>query len=128
MAYEFFNPNPYNKRVGDCSVRALCKALNQNWDTSFLEMAVMAMREYDMPSSNYIWGSVLLQKGFSIYSVPVLCPDCITVKEFCEKHPNGTYVLACDYEHVVTAVDGSYFDTWDCGDSVVLYYYKKEEE
>lgn len=27
MAYKFFNPNPYNKRVGDCSVRALCKEL-----------------------------------------------------------------------------------------------------
>ena len=128
MSYIFYNPKPKNNRVGDCSVRAISKALDLDWDTAFLSMAVIAMREYDMPSANFVWGSLLQQNGFDIHAIPALCPNCSTVSEFCEEHPTGTYVLACDGEHVVAAQDGSYFDTWDSGDSVVLYYYQKEEE
>ena len=128
MPFIAFNPNPKAKRVGDCSVRAICKALDQDWDTSFLELAIIAMREYDMPSANYIWGLLLQQKGFSIRSLPVICPHCSTVEEFCQDHPKGTFVLVCDGEHVVTAIDGCWYDTWDSGDSVVLYFYEKQEE
>jgi hypothetical protein len=33
--YESFNPNPYGKRVGDCTVRAVSKALNQSWEKTY---------------------------------------------------------------------------------------------
>jgi len=128
MAFKFFNPNPKAKRVGDCAVRAMCKALNQSWDDSFLGLSVIAMKEYDMPSANFVWGSYLMNNGFSRYVIPCVCPMCITVKEFASTHNEGVFVLACDGEHVVTVVDGDYYDTWDSGDDVILYYYKKEEE
>lgn len=32
MPYVPFNPNPYFQRVGDCSVRAICKALDKKWE------------------------------------------------------------------------------------------------
>lgn len=30
--FVFFNPNPDAKRVGDCTVRAIAKAMNTVWD------------------------------------------------------------------------------------------------
>lgn len=128
MAFVFYNPNPENKRTGDCSVRALCKALDQDWETSFLGMVVFAMKDYDMPSANHVWGEYLIEKGFLRFVIPSVCPYCMSVGEFAQKFPRGTYVLACDNDHVVTLVDGDWYDTWDSVDSVVLYFYQKQEE
>lgn len=47
-----------------------------------------------------------------------------TVAEFCREHPQGLYVLVCD-GHVVTAVDGEYWDSWDSGDEAVIYYWER---
>lgn len=30
--YQHYNPNPAGARVGDCTVRALCKATGKSWD------------------------------------------------------------------------------------------------
>lgn len=128
MAFVFYNPNPLHKRVGDCSVRAICKALDQEWDTAFLSMTVIAMKVYDMPSANYVWGLLLQQNGFNRLVIPSICPECLTVKAFAEEHPKGIYVLACENDHVVTVIDGDYYDTWDSGDDVVMYFYEKQEE
>lgn len=128
MAHIFFNPNPLHKRVGDCSVRAMCKALDMDWDTAFLSMMVISMKVYDMPSANYVWGLLLQQNGYSRMIIPSVCPECMTVEEFANKHNKGVYVLACENDHVVTVENGNYFDTFDSGDSVVVYYYQKQEE
>jgi hypothetical protein len=29
---------------------------------------------------------------------------------------------------VVAVVDGDYYDTWDCGDEVPVYYFEREEK
>lgn len=34
--FVFFNPNPDAKRVGDCTVRAIAKAMNTVWDMAEL--------------------------------------------------------------------------------------------
>jgi hypothetical protein len=41
-------------------------------------------------------------------------------------HPTGYYLLALD-EHVVAVRNGYYYDTWDSGDMIVLYYWEKEK-
>ena len=40
-------------------------------------------------------------------------------------HPDGVYVLGLQ-GHVVTVVDGLYYDTWDSGERLVLNYWKRE--
>lgn len=32
MAYRHYNENPNYKSVGDCTIRAISKVLNQSWD------------------------------------------------------------------------------------------------
>ena len=125
MAYEFFNPNPSNQRVGDCAVRAICKALGKDWEDVYVGLCAEGLIHNDMPSANYIWGLYLQKFGFEQKTVPSICPECISVRRFAAEHPKGRFVLACQ-NHVVTAIDRIYFDTWDSGDETVLYFYEKE--
>lgn len=80
----------------------------------------------DMPSSNEVWMSYLHKRGFNRYIIPSTCPDCYTVSKFCRDHPQGIYLLATG-THVVAVINGNYFDTWDSGSEVPIFYFKKEE-
>lgn len=106
-------------------MRAISKALDQEWDETYTGMALQGLFLCDMPSANAVWGAYLRQNGFRRHIIPNECPDCYTVEQFCEDHPEGTYVLAIS-GHVVCVRDGRYFDTWDSGQQVPLYYWKKE--
>lgn len=125
MAYVFFNNNPSNKRVGDCAVRAVSKATEQSWTDAYIGLCAEGLAFKDMPSSNYVWGMYLKKFGFEEHMVSSVCPDCVTVSQFAKDHPKGRYVLATQ-NHVVTVDEGNYFDTWDSGNEIVLYYFQKE--
>ena len=127
MSYKYFNPNPYNQRVGDCAVRALCKALGKDWEDIYINLCAEGLYYKDMPSANYVWGMLLRKYGFEQTSIPSICPNCVTVDRFADEHPEGRYVLACQ-NHVVTVVDGDYYDTWDSGNEIVLYFWQYRKE
>jgi hypothetical protein len=122
--YIEWNPNPTGRKVGDCSVRAISKALDKDWETAYALIVVKGFEMGDMPSSNITWGSVLRQYGFVRRAVDNTCPDCYTVADFCADHPEGTYVLGLD-RHVVTVVDGDWYDAWDSGAETVIYYWER---
>lgn len=125
--YVQYNANPINRRAGDCTVRAISKALDQSWEYTFLDMSLQGFVLYDMPSANHVWGSYLRTKGFERKRIPDSCPDCYTVKDFCDDHPKGTYILAIS-GHVVTAIDGAYYDMWDSGDELPIFYWQRKED
>ena len=113
--------------MGDCTIRAISKALDQDWETTYAGTALEGYRLCDLPSANHVWGSYLKRKGFKRYIIPDECPDCYTVKDFCADHPSGTYILAI-HGHVVAVCDGDYYDTWDSGDEIPIYYWKREDD
>lgn len=125
MCFTFYNPNPKNTRVGDCAIRAISKATGSSWMDAYIALCAEGLKYKDMPNSNHVWGMYLKDAGFKQCFLPIGCPDCTTVSEFASLHPNGIYVLTCQ-NHVVTVVDGSYFDSWDSGNEVILYYFEKE--
>lgn len=126
MGFVFYNPNPAGKQVGDCPVRAIAKATGQSWDEAYTGLCVQGLAMGDMPSANSVWGAYLRQHGFTRHVVPNTCPDCYTVAEFAEEHPNGVYVLGLS-SHVVCVKDGDYLDSWDSGAEIPLLYWQKEE-
>lgn len=117
-----YNPNPKGIRTNDCVIRAVAKAFGTDWASAYIEVVSQGLLCLDMPTNNYVWGKLLQQKGYKRYIVPNTCPDCYTVQDFCKDHPKGTYVLGTG-THAVTVVDGDYFDAWDSGDQIPLYYY-----
>lgn len=123
--YVYYNPNPRGEiRSGDCTVRALTKAIGESWEAVYLELSMLGFRMGDMPSANQVWGEFLRSYGFNRYSLPNTCPACYTVRDFCVDHPSGLYVLATG-SHVVTVEDGNYYDSWDSGDEVPAYMFER---
>lgn len=127
MSYASYNANPIHKRVGDCTVRAISKALNQDWQRTYVELAFEGFIMCDMPSSNAVWGAYLRGKGFTRRIIPENCEECYTVADFAADHPEGTYILAIS-GHVVCVEDGNYFDSWDSGDEIPLFYWERKKE
>lgn len=124
--WEEYNPNPAGRRVGDCTVRAICRATGESWGKVYAALCAKGYELGDMPSSNSVWGAYLRDMGFHREIVPESCPECYTVRDFCEEHRDGTYILALS-GHVVCVENGRYFDTWDSGTLTPLYYWKKGE-
>ena len=123
-----FNNNPVGRKVGDCAVRAISKALNMGWEAAYIALTINGLQMGDMPSSNVVSGSVLRQHGFKRMALPDTCPDCYTVADFCEDHPEGIHVLYCN-EHVVTAIGSDLFDAVDSGQAISQFvWYRKENE
>ena len=59
--------------------------------------------------------------------IPDTGPDCYTVAELCLDHPRLTYMLALS-GHVVAVEDGDYFDSWDSGNEIPLYYWERKDD
>ena len=121
-----YNPNPVQRRVGDCSVRAIAKALGIDWETAYALIVSNGFAMGDMPSSDSVWGSVLRQNGFYRDVIPNTCPDCYTAKDFCIDHPRGIYVLGFG-GHVATVVDGNIYDSWDSSQLIPQFYWYRKE-
>lgn len=122
--WEYYNPNPAGRSVGDCAVRAVARALNLDWETAYTIIASAGFDMCDMPSSDAVWGSVLRKHGFVRKSIPDGCPNCYTADDFCSVHLNGTYVLGFG-GHTATAVDGVLYDSWDSSKSIPQFYWEK---
>lgn len=127
MSYVNFNPNPTKKDVGDCVVRAFAIATDTDWDTAYLKLTLRGYTMHDMPSSNAVWDAQLRAEGFKREVIPNTCPDCYTVNDFADAHPEGVYVLGTG-THAVAVINGNYIDAWDSGNKVPLYYYYREEK
>lgn len=122
-----YNPNPNSLRSGDCVIRALSKALNQDWYQTYLDLSVEGLLQCDWGSANHVWGAYLRHKGFSRSIIPNNCPDCYTVEDFCDEHPRGTYILAIS-GHVVCVSDGHFYDSWYSGNEHPIYFWYRKDD
>lgn len=122
-----FNNNPAGRQVGDCSIRAISKALGVDWETAYVMVTMNGFSMGDMPSSDSVWGATLRKNGFYRKSIPDSCPDCYTAKDFCEDNPEGVFVLGFG-GHVATVVDGNLYDSWDSSNEIPQFYWYRKTE
>ena len=129
-----YNHNPAGLEVGDCVIRAIATALDLDWYIVHDELCDLSGYMTDMPSSNRVWKTYLENFGFGETMIDTDCPNCLTVQDFCERHPIGRYILStCEYTaanrivvagtHVVAAIYGDYYDIWDSGSDIPLSYF-----
>lgn len=117
------NANPGKRRVGDCVVRAIAVATGRPWVDVYDDLHAIGRVEYDMPSSNWLWGLYLYRMGFEPFVLPEACAECVTIREFARRFPVGRYIIGTG-THAVAVIDGDYIDTFDSGDLVPSYFFE----
>lgn len=123
--YIYYNPNPEKRATGDCIIRAISKLTDKDWERTYLGICLQGLLLHDMPEQNYVWSEYLYHQGYIRDVIPNTCPNCYTVKDFCIDNPKGSFLLAIQ-DHVVAVIDGNYYDAWDSGNEVPLYYWRKD--
>ena len=116
--YKYYQPNKKDLKdeYGDCVIRALTKAFNMEWLQVFDEMQPIS-REMQFPfNCKPCYEKYIESKGAKYYGISnkkgTKRP---TVDRFAKVHKTGTYILRVAH-HLVTVVDGFYYDTWDSGE------------
>ena len=126
--YRYYQPNPVRTDpVGDCTVRALSKALDISWEKAHVMLDYASYMMGDISNSNTVLAAVLRQNGFYLGQMPDGCHDCLTVEEFTQVFPHGTYVIGTG-SHVVCIQDGIAFDSWDSRGENVLYFFERKDD
>lgn len=124
--WQLYNKNPSGRHVGDCTVRALGKALDLPWDRAYAMLAAKGFEMCDMPSSNAVFGAVLKEHGFRRETIPDSCPECYTLEDFAGDHPEGLFVVGMS-GHVATVKDGVIYDAWHSEREIPVYVWRKED-
>jgi hypothetical protein len=87
--FVYYNPNPEKKNVGDCTIRALSKALGQSWEKTYIGVVLQGYQMGDMPSANHVWGAYLRKHGYRRN----LAEEDTTVNSFADRNPEGPTFL-----------------------------------
>lgn len=127
MAYIYANTNPMKRNTRDCVIRAISMAMSRPWEDVYMDLAYQGLAMCDIMESNAVWGSYLKEHGFVQEVLPSNCPICYTVDDFCREFPNGIYIVATG-THAVACINGDVYDTTDCRNEIVSYYFYDKEE
>lgn len=109
-------------------VRAIAKATGKTWMNVYWDLCERGADMGTWGNDNAVWRGYLRDLGFHKQVIPDSCPDCYSVREFCADHPRGVYLLATgagNGSHVLTVVDGDYYDSWDSGDEIPIYLFRR---
>lgn len=128
--YKYYQPNKKDlkDRCGDCAIRALTKFLNISWVEAF-DLLVVYARETQQ-TINSLPNIKLLMENKQIPYTSIYEPKAKRKKnvyDFAKEHKAGNYVLYVRVgygTHLVCVQEGTYYDTWDCGDRIVYGYWK----
>lgn len=131
--YKYYQPNEKDlkDKYGDCTIRALSKALGLSWLETF-DLTIPYCREYQTPNifnvDNKTEQKIMNRLGFIYHGISnKKGSKRPTVIEFSKEHKSGTYILNVA-NHEVTVIDGDYYDTWDSGHKRLYGYYEKKSE
>lgn len=126
----YYQPNKKDLKdeYGDCTIRALTKALGVTWLEAYDRMIPLCRfyqvsNIFDAPA--YIERQIIEKLGFKYHGISnKKGSKRPTVDSFAKDHPDGVYILNVA-NHEVTCVDGKYYDTWDCGHKSLYGYYER---
>lgn len=126
--YKEFNENPReNYEAQDCVIRAISITTGKSWNEVYVALCAEGFYVGDWGNVNGAWDWYVRSLGFKRYICPNECPHCYSIADFANEHPTGTFIVATG-THAVGVVNGDYYDAWDSGKEIPIYYYAKEDE
>ena len=124
--FTYYNANPKGKKTSDCVIRAICTALNKDYETTTRELLEFWLKSgYEMCDVK-CFGKYLESKGWKKQKQPRKVDNTkYTGKEFV-KYFKGTCLANIGGHHIVCIKDGKVFDIWDSTDGCIGNYWTKE--
>lgn len=132
--WSYYQPNnkDLKDRYGDCAVRALTKYFDITWLEAFDILVKYARQRQDMV--NALDNVKMHMDDLHIPYISAYNPKAknkTTVNDFAKEHKTGKYMLYVRVgygTHLVTVVDGYFYDTWNCGNKIVYGYWAESKE
>lgn len=123
--YQHINVNPSGRETDDCVVRAIAVLFGISWEDAYWDLCQVGGLIHDMPNKDSVISFYLRNKGFEREVISRDCPACYTIRDFCEDHPYGRYILLTS-GHAVAVINGTYYDTSDSGNEIPMMYWKEK--
>lgn len=123
--FQFYNANPLGRFVNDCTVRAISLATGQTWDQTYEELSKFAQAQGMMADEVRYIDEYLDRKFIKVCGCRE--DNRVTIGEFCEKYPKGTYLITMA-GHITCCIDGCIYDTFDPRGKLVWDAYKVEKD
>lgn len=110
--YHYFNANPHNRHIDDCTVRAISLLTNRSWNDVYEELSFLASKD------SLMMDSVIFIEDYLDDRYNRECHYSKTVGEFAKEHPYGKYAVTMD-SHITAIVNGIIIDTFDPSDRIM---------
>lgn len=125
--FHFFNANPKGKNASDCVVRALCVALEQDYQTTARELLECGLEIGYACNEDKTINEYLARKGWIRYKKPTMPNNkAMRVSGLVLRERKGTVVVKVGAHHISLIKDGVIWDTWDCSKKVAQQYWRKD--
>lgn len=105
--YRYYNANPLNNNIADCTVRSISTAQGKTWDETYIELSDLAQRK------GLLFDDVNFIEDYLDKRYKRQCHYSDTVGDFIEEHPKGTYLITMK-GHITCVKNGVLIDTFDC--------------
>ena len=97
------------KKVGDCVVRAIALALEQDYKVTYYELMSLAMPEGLSYNSDFVWRKYLKSKGWAEHKFGRAAKDLSDTN----LSPHLTFIASIP-RHLCCVKNGVLYDTWNC--------------
>jgi hypothetical protein len=104
--YKYYNNNPHNRHIDDCSIRALSLLTNRSWNDTYEELSYLANQD------SLMMDSVAFLENYLDDRYPRECHYSKTIGEFANEYPYGKYAVSTN-GHLTAIVNGNIMDTFD---------------
>ena len=126
--FHYFNANPKNRLTSDCYLRAICTALEQNWQDTLMEMVQFICETGYAINDIKLIEKYITKKGWIKHSQPRKGDNTkYNGKEFCQMiaDKKKRYIANIGGHHIVAIVDGKVNDIWDNTKKCIGNYWTK---
>lgn len=115
--YQYYNNNPHNRYIDDCTIRAISVLTNRTWNDIYDELSDFAN------SKSLMMDSVESIENYLDNRYPRECHYSKKVGEFAEEHPYGRYAVTMN-GHITAIIDGIIYDTFDPSNRIMRCAWK----
>ena len=104
--YQYYNNNPNNRYIDDCTIRAISLLTNKTWNQVYEELSTLANQK------GLMMDSVEFIEEYLDDRYPRECHYSKTIGEFAEEYPRGKYAVTTN-GHITAVINGYVIDTFD---------------